>query len=95
MSAQIIETILVLPLVVASAVSFLIYIYSFFYMLAYARGGRWSRFVFHPEWWNPDKIDQFIEPNGLPHYRRLKKASFWFMITALCWLVLGALAEFR
>lgn len=95
MFTEIIELIVVLPLAVAFVASFLIYIYSVFAMLPYVRGGRWAKIFFLVQLPKPDGIDQYIEPNGIAHYHRLRKSGLWFMITVLCWLALRGLAAIR
>ena len=62
-----------LPFVAAIAVAFgawLVAGFSLFGILRHARNGRWFRLMFSPGWWNPAKVDHYLEPDGLPHYRR-------------------------
>ncbi len=84
---------MVFPFIAIIAIALMIWViaaYSFFNMLRHVRSGNWIKLLFQMGWWNPQKIDQFIDPPGIPHYRRLIKAILWFLIAVVCGIAYGA-----
>ncbi len=72
----------VLPFVVIIVVAiffWLVAAYSFLNMLRHVRGGNWFRLMFQYGWWNKNKINNTIDPPGIPHYRRLITAIIFFL----------------
>lgn len=75
---------------VAAAMWF-VAVYSIFAMLRHVRGGRWFRLLFQIGWWDPRKVHHYIDPPGIPHYHRLKKAIMWFLFAVFCGMSYGLL----
>ncbi len=79
---------IVFGLLAATAViAWFVAAFSTFGMLVNARDGRWIRILFHPGWWNRSRADEFVNPPGLAHRRRLMAAVFVFMAAILAGLV--------
>ena len=84
----------VLPLLAVAAAAFVLWLvaaWSMLSMLRHVRGGRWFALLFKPGWWNPRRADAYIEPAGMPHYRRLMRSIAWFLVAVLCGIAYGLL----
>lgn len=63
--------------------------WSFWGMLKNVRDGRWWRLLVNPAWWLPHRTEEFLEAEGMPHYRRLMKAIVSFLGLVLAGIVFG------
>jgi len=87
MRTEMIET---LPLIIIAALAVIIWLfaaYSFLNMLRHVRDGRWLRLLFQYGWWNPDKVEEYINRPGIEHYHRLMKAIVYFLAVVGCGIV--------
>jgi hypothetical protein len=85
-----IELFEVLPFVVIIVVAIVIWLvaaYSFLNMLLHVRGGNWFKLMFQYGWWSKNNISNYIDPPGIPHYRRLIRAVIYFLAAVGCGFV--------
>ena len=78
MSMESWQAVPIILIVLAALVAWAIAAYSMIRMLGHTRG-RWFALMFKPSWWRPSKVDEYIEPEGIPHYRRWMKCILIFM----------------
>ena len=87
MQATNIEIVMIVVFVALALAIWIIAAYSFVQMLRRTRQGHWSKLLFQYGWWNPNNVNQYLSPAGIPHYQRLIRAIGAFMIVILCGMV--------
>ena len=82
-----IEIVSTVIFVICALLIWIVAAYSFVQMLRRTRQGHWSRLLFHYQWWNSNKVGNYITPAGIPHYRSLVRAIAAFLALILCGMI--------